>query len=149
VIRPAAHADVPALVDLLGPFFEASQMATVAPWCPDSLAASLRSMIDTPAGILLAAWVDGVPVAVAGAMVVPVYWNTAALMGQELFWWVLPEHRGTMGPAMLDALEQAARDKGATLFMMVALEALRPDAVGHLYERRGYRALERSYVRVL
>ncbi len=149
MIRPATHDDVPALVELLAPFFDASGMAKVASWCPDSLSASLQSMIDLPSAILLVALSGGVPVGVAGAMTFPAYWNRAALIGQETFWWALPEHRGTVGPAMLEAMEEAARDLGCQAFLMVCLEALRPAAVGKLYERRGYTALEHSYVRSL
>ena len=106
-------------------------------------------MIDLPSAILLAAWNGPAIVGTVGAMLFPAYFNRAVTIGQECFWWVLPEHRGTAGPAMLDAIEQAAREAGAVRFMMVCLEALRPEAVGRLYERRGYAPLEHSYVRAL
>lgn len=149
MIRNAVHADIPALVELAAPFFAASGMDKVAAWCPASLSASLSRMIDAPAAILLVAESDGVPVGLAGAMLFPAYWNAAVTVGQETFWWVLPEHRGKAGPAMLEAMEQAARDQGASAFLMVCLEAIKPEATGRLYQRRGYRPLEHSYWRPL
>jgi len=149
LIRAAEHDDVPALVELLAPFFEASGMAQVAAWCPDSLSASLHQMIDLPSAILLAAWNGPVIVGTVGAMLFPAYFNRAVTIGQETFFWILPGQRGALGPAMLSAIESAAKEKGATRFLMVSLEALRPDAVGKMYQRRGYAPLEHSYVRAL
>jgi GNAT superfamily N-acetyltransferase len=106
-------------------------------------------MIDLPSAILLAAWDGPAIVGTVGAMLFPAYFNRAVTIGQETFYWAAPSHRGMLGPAMLDAVEQAAREAGASQFIMVSLDALRPEAVGRLYERRGYSPLEHSYVRSL
>jgi GNAT superfamily N-acetyltransferase len=149
IVRSATADDVPAIVGLGHAFFEAANMLEIAPWCPASLAASLHRMIATPLAILLVAEHDGAVVSVAGAMVFPAYWNAAVMIGQETFWFVLPEHRNGVGGAMLDAMEAEARERGAVQFLMVALEAVRPKAVGKLLKRRGYKPLEHSYVRAL
>lgn len=83
-----------------------------------------------------------------GALLHPHYFNSAHLTGQELFWWVDPEHRG-QGNALFDALENWVREQGAKSFTMIALEALDPERVGMIYRRRGYRPVEHSYVRAM
>lgn len=149
MIRAATHDDVPALLVLLREFHAASGMSAVAPFCAESLATSLRGMIGNDAAILLVADVAGQVAGVAGAMLFPAYFNAAVQIGQETFWWASPEHRGTVGPALMDALEAEAKARGAVKFLMVSLEALRPEAVGKLYQRRGYAPLEHSFVRAI
>lgn len=144
-VRHATFQDVPRMVELGRAFFSVSDMEALATFCPDSFAVSLHNMIHTPSAILLVAEVAGEVIGFAGAMVFPAYWNDQALIGQETFWWVQPDYRGKAGAVLLHALESEARKQGARSFLMVSLEALRPDAVGKLYERRGYAPLEHSY----
>ena len=148
-VRPADYADIPALVELGRAFFIASDMESLAAFCPESFAVSLHNMIGAEDAILLTAEVAGNVVGFAGAMVFPSYWNAAVRIGQETFWWVQPDYRGTVGGALLTALEGEAKARDARTFLMVSLEALRPGAVGLLYERRGYAPLEHSYWKAL
>lgn len=148
MIRAACLDDVPAMLALLADFHAASGMAAVAPYCAESMAATLHGMMTNDSAILLVAE-QGDVVGVAGAMVFPAYWNATATVAQETFWWADPAHRGHVGPALLEGLENEARNRGAQRFLMVCLEALRPAAVGELYRRRGYHALEHSYVRAI
>jgi GNAT superfamily N-acetyltransferase len=147
MIRAARHDDTPAMLELLREFHGASGMAAVADYCAESMAATLARMIDNNDAILLVAEHGGDVVGVAGAAVFPAYWNQAQTIGQETFWWADPARRGRVGPALLQGLEDEARNRGAVRFLMVCLEALRPAAVGELYRRRGYEALEHSFVR--
>ena len=148
-VRPAGHLDVPAIVELGRAFFAVSDMEALAAFDSGSFATSLHGMIENDDAILLVAEIGGEVVGMAGAMVFKAYWNSAIKVGQETFWWVQPEHRGEAGPVLLHTLEGEAAERGARTFLMVSLEALRPDAVGKLYERRGYAPLERSYWKAL
>lgn len=69
--------------------------------------------------------------------------NHAHIAAQELFWW----SEGREGLALLDALT-AHCEANCDSLTMITLEAIRPGATGRLYERRGFRALEHSYVKV-
>ena len=149
VIRPAEYGDVNAIVDLGRVFLSVSDMEALAAFCPESLGRSLHNMVDAPNAILLVAEEDGQIVGMAGAMVFQAYWNAAVIIGQETFWWVQPEARGKFGGALLAALEDEARIRGARTFLMVSLEALRPEAVGKIYQRRGYSPLEHTYWKAL
>jgi GNAT superfamily N-acetyltransferase len=76
----------------------------------------------------------------------PHYFNASHITGQELFWWIDPDHRGR-GSELLNALEAWVKDQGAHSFVMITLEALEPERVGLIYRRRGYRPVEHSYLK--
>ena len=65
----------------------------------------------------------------------------------ELIWWIEPAHRGKAAIQMLDAYEAWARDRGCVLASMVGLGS--DPLPGKLYERRGYTAAERHFMKPL
>jgi GNAT superfamily N-acetyltransferase len=82
------------------------------------------------------------------ALCFPIYFNANALVVQELFWWVDPAKRGNgIARKMLKEAERWAREKGAVAMHMIALAS--NESVGEMYERHGYKPLERVYVRSL
>lgn len=68
------------------------------------------------------------------------------LVAQEMFWWVDPGSRGSVGLELLEAFEQWAKDRGADKIIMVSLEL---NDVSRVYLKRGYKPLEHGYVRSL
>jgi GNAT superfamily N-acetyltransferase len=146
MIRPAEERDVPFLVAMGRDFYEASGYAGLAPYDGASAAAHVRFLMAH--GLLLVAEDAGQVVGAIGAAIAPFPFNQAHTLAAELFWWLDPQHRGH-GPALVDAFEAAAREKGCSATAMMALEAQRPEMVGRLYERRGYRLVEHSYLRGL
>lgn len=72
---------------------------------------------------------------------------TGQLYADELVWWVEPAHRGTsIGPHLLKAGEDWARQQGATLIKMIAPIA---SDIGRYYERQGYHAIETAFYKEL
>jgi GNAT superfamily N-acetyltransferase len=63
----------------------------------------------------------------------------------ELFWYVVPEARGSLGLRLLKAGERWARDRHALRLQVVAPTM----AVETLYQRLGFHAVERSFEKVL
>lgn len=145
-IREASYHDLDELLRIGREFIAINGVADIIPLDEASLEVSLVGMIDNAAATILV--IDGGDGlwGTTGALLHPHYWNASHITGQELWWWVDPEHRG-MGTALFDALEDWVRSKGAHSFTMMGLEAQRPEAVGKLYERRGYRPAERSFLR--
>lgn len=142
MIREATQADIPALL-LIGEKFAArAQLAEHVGYDSDSLATTLGHMIASDDGIVLVTD-DGS--GAAGGFLHPHPFNLNVRVGQELFWWSEAGHGG----ALFDALETEARAKGAKYWSMITLEAIRPEATGKLYQRRGYRPLEHSYIKEL
>lgn len=137
-IREANHYDIPAMVEI-GARFHAKSNVRV-PFCRESVAVTLGNLIDHEDGVVL---IDGN--AVAGALLHPAWFNHAHKTGQELFWWAEDGN----GRHLFLALERWAKDRGADSFAMIALESLRPEAVGALYRRNGYHPTEHSFLKVL
>lgn len=147
MIRPADERDIPTLLRMGHYFFDEAEMGDVTEYDPGSMERTFRHLIDGASGILLVADVSGAVVGAAGALLYPHYFNTDSLTGQEIFWWVAPEHRKGVGAPLLDAMESAAMAAGAVSFSMVSLASLRSDALDRVYRRRGYRPSERTYIK--
>lgn len=140
MIREAVLSDIPALLGMGERFAAKAQLDRHVGYDPASVEATLAHLITHADGICLISD-DGA----AGGLCHPHPFNHAVKVGQELFWW----SEGREGAALFDALENAARDRGAQHWTMITLEALRPKAIGKLYQRRGYVPLEHSYIKGL
>mgnify|MGYP000894854066 CR=1 len=141
MLREATLADMPELVRMGRAFHAAAKLDIEF---DDSTFRDLCAQLIEADGALLLID-DG---AMLAALCFPIYFNASALVAQELFWWVDPDKRGA-GIRLLQRAEQWAKEKGAVTLQMIALDELSGESVGRLYERRGYRPLERSYVRNL
>lgn len=74
--------------------------------------------------------------------------NDGALVAHEMFWYVAPEHRGGMGGArLLKEFEGWAEKAGAKRVQMAHLIGLAPERMKEFYEKRGYRAVEITYMK--
>lgn len=149
MIRPAGVEDIPTIASMGKAFFDEAAWSDVVEYVSEDCAASLLAMIEGEHGIVLVAEEAGQIVGMAGGVVCPLYFNRAHLSGQELFLWVKPGERRGLGGRLLIALEQAAKDAGCQSWSMIALDRVEPEATGKLYERRGYRASEHSYIKRL
>jgi predicted N-acetyltransferase YhbS len=149
MIRNATPDDFAIIADMGEHFHTEGGLSALAAYDRQSIMDLLAMLTDAPNGLLLVAEADGAIVGMAGGMVFPVYFNAAVKIGQEFFWWVQPEHRRGVGGLLKRALEDAAREAGAAHWFMIALETVRPAAVGALYRRDGYRAWEHSYMKEL
>lgn len=149
MIRPATLADVPAITQLGERFHGEAGWADISSFNAENCASSLTAMVENPEAILLVAEKDGRIVGMAGGMTFPLYFNASHRSGQELFWYVEPGLRDGTGGRLLDAMEQAARDRGCQSWIMIALDKVDPELTGRLYRRRGYRASEHSWIRRL
>jgi len=72
--------------------------------------------------------------------------NDGTMTIQEAFWYVDPDSRG-IGLELLDEFIAIARLKGAGRLLLSHTEKLRPRALKRLYERKGFRPVETSYVK--
>src|SRR5262245_34183724 len=65
----------------------------------------------------------------------------------ELFWYVWPGAPKGSGAALLDAFEEWAKFRGATRVTMAYMVHNMPESLGSFYERKGYTAFEKHYVK--
>ena len=142
MIREATIDDIPALVAMGKEFFDLTGLPIE--YDGNSVAQMITNLIKNEDAVVLVD--DEVKSAIAG-LVYPFYFNTDILSGNEMFWWVSPEKRGT-GLRLVDKLEDWARDKGADLFQMTCLHEGH-EKIGRYYERRGYMPTEHNYMRAL
>lgn len=147
VIRPAAHSDLHQLVDMGKRFFQETGYSDISTFDEGSCASTLQGLMTNPDAVLLVVE-KGKLVGVAGALIYQFYFNFNHRTSQEIFWWVDKEHRG-IGTQLFDALIAGVKAKGAESLSMIALERLTPEKVGGIYERRGFRPSERSYIKKL
>lgn len=97
-------------------------------------------------GFIIVAEVDGSAVGAIGALLYAST-NDGAILSQEMFWWMFPEHRGTGSAELISMFERESKAMGATAVIMSAIHGMRERALGKYYSRRGYRPQETNYIK--
>lgn len=149
-IRHAEPSDFNELIEMGREFLEQSGNTSFTTFDEASFSATLISLMSgVNNATLLVAESAGKAVGMAACVVFPFYANMNTKLGQEIFWYCKPEFRNGMGAALLDELEAEAARNGADVFMSAAIAGLRDGAIGRVYQRRGYKPAENSYMRRL
>lgn len=144
MIRPATENDVPTLVAMGEQFIASTEYAAHIDIVPAEMAALLTRLVTTDGATVLVAEYDGRVVGMLGLTSFDHPMSGVPVVG-ELFWWVMPEVRGTLGLSLLRRGESWARERGARVMQMVAPN----DRVAAAYRALGYVAVETSYQRSL
>jgi len=111
---------------------------------PDQWVSSWTRLIDAGQGFMLSTECGA---AVAGILHPDM--NNGDLVCQEAFWFVPKGSRHGIGLDLFAAWEAEASRLGAVRLIMVHLAQLDAARLGKLYQRRGYRPLETSYIKAL
>ncbi len=139
MIRPAVISDLSRLEGMGASFFAASGLEKWFRYKPRCFSQVCADFMASNQAVILVGEGQMGAVGMAAAVAYPVWFDSEHLTAQELFWWVEPLHRGgAMGAALRNGLEDWARGRGCLTIEMGALEASRPEALAHLYERKGY-----------
>lgn len=149
--REAALEDAPVVALLGRQFFDAARLPLMlGDYSADAVMSLVERTTQSEDLVTVVAEEGGQIVGFAAGVVYPSIFNPSVLVGQELFWWVEPEHRrGGVGARLMAALESWAKARGAKAFTMLSMHDLDGEAVGALYQRAGYRPLERTYWKVI
>lgn len=107
----------------------------------DSLIEGFAALLDSPDGVILT---DGKGSFIGGA-INPSWINKNVRIAQEYFWWA----KDGNGLKLLEAFEDWALMRGADYVLMVNLPQLAGERVEKIYQRRGYKPFERSFVKEL
>lgn len=148
MIRPATMSDISAIAAMGKEFHGQAGWSDVFEYNEADCAASLAVLLAADSFICLVAETDRI-VGMAAGIVSPVYFNHAHTSGEELFWWVDDAAPQMAGIRLLAGLENAAKDKGCDSWQMKSIALLKGDRMAKLYERRGYRASEHSFIKRL
>lgn len=149
MIREATEADIPEIARLGELFHEQAGWSDVVAYSVEDCAVSLAAFMAAGCFLCVVAEHDGAIVGMAGGVVSPVYFCRDHLSGEELFWWVTDQAEPGTGGKLLVALEGAARARGCASWQMKSLDRLNPERMAGLYQRRGYRASEHSFIKRL
>lgn len=147
MIREATASDIPGIARL-GEKFHAAAGWEEIPYSRADCEASLATFMEADCFICLVAEQGGEIVGMAAGIVSPVYFNRSHVSGEELFWWS-DDKAPLAGIRLLDALEKAGRERGCHTWQMKSLARLNGERMAKLYERRGYRASENSFIKRL
>lgn len=147
MIRKATFADIPDIARL-GAIFHAQAGWEEIPYSQGDCEKSLHNLMANPAFICLVAETDSI-VGMASGVISPVYFNHSHVSGEELFWWVADDAPQMTGIRLIEALENEARAKGCQTWQMKSLARLGGERMVKLYERRNYRASERTFIKEL
>lgn len=141
MIRTATLADMPVLIEMGRRFHAASPWAHM-PINEAVLTNSMAGFIEGEASevFVLEDLTGGI-----GLFVSPVYFADG-LVAQEVFWYCEAPRKGRW---LLEVAESWAANMGASHMSMICLEGENTDIVGKLYERRGYRPTEHTYMKAL
>ena len=149
-VRAATADDIPQMLLMAARFFAESGLPEWFKFDPQSCAVTAGKLIEEDAGTVLVAETNGDLIGMAAALAYPCWHDRSHRTAQEMFWWVEPEHRnGSASVRLWRQLEEWAGDQGCQTMEMGALEASRPEALAHLYGRRGYGPKERIFCRRL
>lgn len=138
MIRDATEHDIPWLLEVGERFASRANLSETVKLDLPSLENTLRFLIDQ--GILIRGEHGTI-----GGMVFPHPFNANVKCASELFWW----SEGREGLLLLSAFEASAKALGASLSAMIALQAVEPERTAKVFLRRGYRLLERQYIKEL
>ncbi|MBB6253019.1 GNAT family N-acetyltransferase [Nitrospirillum iridis] len=145
MIRDAIPDDFPKLSAMADRFIKAARWGIDPD--PETITRTLTYLSASPDGALRVLVSDsGLPVGMAGGVLFPCIFNASHRIGQEAFVWVDPSYRG-QGVALFRDLERELITKGAQTVIMANTMEIRPEAVGMLFRRMGYRPAETHYIK--
>lgn len=147
-VRFATANDLETIVEMGSKFFELHPYKTEgSEYDHESTLKTVSDLLKDQ--ILLVLEVDGKVEGMAGAIVVPCYWNFYEKQGVENFWWVNEEHRKGNGKRLRQALEKIAKARGAKYWVMVSLTTAEPEKLHKMYAKAGFNHIENVYMKVL
>lgn len=144
LIREATEADLDALVQLGKDFNESTPYSGELVVNAEKHRAIGAHLITSRTGALLMAEVSGRAAGMIGVAVFPHVLSDELTMA-ELFFFVDPKHRGSVGVRLLKAAEKWAVEKGAVMLQMT--QPIWAERVGGLYEALGYHQLEIAWTK--
>lgn len=146
MIRAATEADIPEIARLGEQFHAQAGWSDIFPYSVVDCEASLRTFMGLDSYICLVADHGGI-VGMTAGILCPVYFCVSHMSGEEIFWWVSDKAPQMTGLRLLQALEDEAKARGAQSFQMKSIAKLNGDRMAALYQRRGYRPSEHTFIK--
>lgn len=136
MIRLAVEQDIPRLLAMGRKFHDVSPYAEMK-FDDDAVSELFRRMMASENAIILCHDFGFI-----GGVLTPFYFSPTTVAASELFWWAERD-----GMTLLSHFEAWAEVMGAACVTMSTLDG--SDRLGRVMARRGYRAVERSFLRMI
>lgn len=145
MIREATLTDGPRLLEMSQRFLTETIYAQLAPADPIAVV-NLICVVLEKGVVFVEELPDGTLIGMIAIVPLP-HLLTGKQYGDEIVWWVEPEHRKSRAAyRLLCAAEVWARQKGLSVLKLVAPAG---SDIGRFYEHRGYVLVESAYQKVL
>jgi GNAT superfamily N-acetyltransferase len=146
LVRSATKNDLKQYVKLAETFHAASPMHGVIDFDPKGYAEFYTLALQNESMGIWLAEIENKVVGIVGAIAYPLYFNPNALVVQELWWWLDPAFRGE-GNKMFKQIELWAKERNASALFMIALEDDRAAKMEKVYQRAGFKPIERTFMK--
>ncbi len=143
-VRIADISEIRKVAEFMTRFEQATEYVKVN---VDHTTKAYENLMSSGASIFFVLEDDGEMIGGLGAIKYPDL-HSGELTAVETFWFVDPQHRGK-GLMLLDAFEKWARRQGCKKAAMIHLSDSYPEVLERLYKRRGYKLVEKHFVRCL
>lgn len=144
MIREATPDDKPRLIEMGARFIISSRYHLWLSTRPEGIAALIDRVLYH--GVIFVAERDERVIGMLALMVSP-HLLTGRDFGEEVAWWVEPEHRnGSAGPRLMHHMECWAMQNRLHMVIMLAPAG---STVGDFYKKCGYQAADTAWVRML
>ena len=142
--------DLDEYLDMLDTFHKNSTIKEQAPFDRQSCSDFLIGCSTNKDIVILSCKDNGKLIGITGGLLFPLYFNANYKVAQELWWWVEQDKRGSeCGKLLYNALESWAKHKQANAFFMIALEDEKVDTMAKVYKRKGFKGMERTFIKEL
>ena len=146
MIRNATEYDFHQIVVMSAEFWQHTMFDDT--FCYDTVFSMVSTCCEQ--GLLCVAEINGEVVGFAAGIQGALLGNAAVKTGNEVAWWVSPEHRGgSTGIKLLKFIENLARAKGIKYWSMAFMCSSMPETVEQIYQKLGYEKSEVVYTRML
>ena len=146
-VRFADESDIPHMVELGRMFFDSTILPFVTEYDDESMAATMKTLIDGVTGTILVLEKDGEIVGGIGGYTTPAYFNKNATFGQQVFWFVHPDYRSRRSLLLLDTFGAWCKNMGATMIWSGAKQNESYSGMKKVLNRKGYQELETVFVK--
>lgn len=146
--RVTTRTDLDALVESgCGELFAAE--AGIGSFSRETFLAYWDKILTSDHGAIWIAEIDGKVIGGIGGLCYPDM-NTGLMGSVETFWYILPDHRGSIrANQLLVALENWAASKGSVRHSMIKFETTMDERYDRFYVRAGYMKAETVYIKNL
>lgn len=97
-------------------------------------------------GIVLVLDKDGIK-GVIGGLIMPSMFDSKEFILQESMWYVTSNERGRDGLKLFRAFEEEGIKRGVKFILMASMNNLNNGELTRLYEKRGYKLMERQFIK--